>query len=171
MPSVLMALSFFPRGGSAQVARDVARELANHGWDVTLVAGSLGDEDEASNAKSFFEGVEDVRPGHPPEPRDPDAPLRAPPPFQPSYEDREDAPDVVYAKVGDDDYERLVAHWEGVLGGAGAAGSDGRHLPRLTPLNEAAARAFAGRPVVGHLHGTEILMLRAIDDGPPEGWD
>src|SRR4051794_35840878 len=105
-----MALSFFPRGGSAQVARYVARELPRHGWDVTLVAGSLGDEDEASNARSFFEGV-DVHAVDYPEPRDADAPRRAAPPFQPSYEDREDAPDVVYAKVGDDDFERLVALW------------------------------------------------------------
>jgi glycosyltransferase involved in cell wall biosynthesis len=25
-------------------------------------------------------------------------------------------------------------------------------------------------PVVGHLHGTELLMLKAIEDGPPAGW-
>jgi glycosyltransferase involved in cell wall biosynthesis len=25
-------------------------------------------------------------------------------------------------------------------------------------------------PVIGHLHGTELLMLRAIDEGPPDGW-
>jgi glycosyltransferase involved in cell wall biosynthesis len=171
MPRVLMALSFFPRGGSAQVARYVARELPNHGWDVTLVAGSLGDEDEASNAKSFFEGVEDVRPVDYTESRDADDPLRADPPFQPSYEDREDAPDVVYAKVGDDDYERLVSHWEGVLRDAGAEDADVLHLHHLTPLNEAAARAFGDKPVIGHLHGTEILMLNAIEDGPPDGWE
>jgi glycosyltransferase involved in cell wall biosynthesis len=38
-------------------------------------------------------------------------------------------------------------------------------------MNEAAARSFPGVPVIGHLHGTEVLMLRAIDDGPPDGWD
>ena len=26
-------------------------------------------------------------------------------------------------------------------------------------------------PVVGHLHGTELLMLERIADGPPAGWD
>jgi glycosyltransferase involved in cell wall biosynthesis len=165
-----MALSFFPRGGSAQVARYVARELPDHGWDVTLVAGSLGDEDEASNADSFFEGV-DVHPVDYTQSRDADDPLRADPPFQPSYEDRDDAPDVVYAKVDDDDFERLVSHWEGVLREAGAEHADVLHLHHLTPLNEAAARAFGDKPVVGHLHGTEILMLRAIEDGPPDGWD
>jgi glycosyltransferase involved in cell wall biosynthesis len=37
-------------------------------------------------------------------------------------------------------------------------------------MNEAAARAFAGVPVIGHLHGTEVLMLNAIDEGPPPEW-
>src|SRR5918911_3430402 len=170
VPRALMALTFFPRGGSAQVARYVARELPSHGWEVRLVAGSLGGEDEQSNAKSFFEGL-DVYPVDYTRSREADDPLRADPPFQPSYEDREDAPDVVYAKVGDDDFGRLVSFWEGVLRDAGAADADVLHLHHLTPINEAAARAFGDKPVVGHLHGTEILMLRAIEDGPPEGWD
>src|SRR2546421_12041921 len=38
-------------------------------------------------------------------------------------------------------------------------------------MNEAAARAFPDVPVVGHLHGTEVLMLREIERGPPAGWD
>src|SRR3954467_13264850 len=165
-----MALSFFPRAGSRQVARYGARELPRHGWDVRRVAGSLGDEDEASNALSFFEGV-DVHPVDYTESRDADDPLRADPPFQPSYEARDDAPDVVYAKVGDEDFERLVSMWEGVLREAGAEDADVLHLHHLTPLNEAAARAFGDKPVIGHLHGTEVLMLNAIDDGPPDGWD
>src|SRR4051794_15254987 len=165
-----MALSFFPRGGSAQVARYVARELPRHGWNVTLVAGSVGDEEEASNAHAVFEGI-GVHPVDYTRARDADAPLRADPPFQPSYEDREDAPDVVYAKVGEEDFERLVALWEGVLRDAGAAEADILHLHHLTPLSEAAARAFGDKPVIGHLHGTEVLMLNAIDEGPPEGWD
>src|SRR4051794_41650090 len=82
VPRVLMALTFFPRGGSAQVARYVARELPRHGWDVTLVAGSLGDEDEASNARSFFGGV-DVRPVDYTESRAAGGPLRAHPPLPP----------------------------------------------------------------------------------------
>ena len=165
-----MALSFFPRGGSAQVARYVARELPRHGWDVTLVTGSLGSESEPSNAQSFYGGL-DVHSVDYTASLESDDPLRTDPPFQPSYEDRAEAPDVVYAKVGDDDYERLVAHWERVLRDAGAEQADVLHLNHLTPLNEAAARAFPDKPVVGHLHGTELLMLRAIDDGPPAGWD
>ena len=43
------------------------------------------------------------------------------------------------------------------------------HLHHLTPLNEAAARVAPDVPVVGHLHGTELLMLEAIE-ADPERW-
>src|SRR3954454_566286 len=165
-----MSLMFFPRGGSAQVARYVARALPGAGWDVTLVAGSLGDESEASNASVFFEGVADLREVDYTAARDAPDPLAATPPFQPSFEDRADAPDRVFAAVPDEAYERLVSCWEAVLADAGAAGADVLHLHHLTPMNEAAARSFPDVPVVGHLHGTELLMLNAIEQGPPDGW-
>src|SRR3954451_12310396 len=165
-----MSLMFFPRGGSAQVARYVARALPNAGWDVTLVAGSLGDETEASNAAVFFEGVEDLRPVDYTAARDAPDPLAATPPFQPSFEDRADAPDRVFAAVPDEAYESLVACWEEVLADAGAADADVLHLHHLTPMNEAASRSFSDVPVIGHLHGTELLMLNAIESGPPDGW-
>jgi glycosyltransferase involved in cell wall biosynthesis len=165
-----MSLMFFPRGGSAQVARYVSRALPGAGWDVTLVAGSLGDSSEASNAEVFFEGVEDLRAVDYTESRAAPDPLAAEVPFQPSFEDRADAPDRVFAAVSDEDFERLVSFWEGVLADAGAADADVLHLHHLTPMNEAVARSFPDVPVVGHLHGTELLMLKAIEDGPPEGW-
>src|SRR3954469_5109917 len=109
---VVMALMFFPRGGSAQVARYVTRSLPGAGWDVTLVVGSLGEEGEASNATTFFRDVEDVRPVDYTAARDAEDPLAADPPFQPSFEDRPGAPDRVFAAVDDDGYERLVSAWE-----------------------------------------------------------
>jgi glycosyltransferase involved in cell wall biosynthesis len=166
-----MALMFFPRGGSAQVARYVARALPGAGWDVTLVAGSLGEEGEASYAGTFFRDVEDLRQVDYTAARDAPDPLAADPPFQPSFEDRPGAPDRVFASVDDETYERLVSTWEGVLGDAGAGDADILHLHHLTPMNEAAARSFPSVPVVGHLHGTEVLMLNAIAEGPPDGWD
>src|SRR5438093_140257 len=145
-----MALMFFPRGGSAQVARYVARFLPDAGWDVTLVAGSLGEKD--SNAQKFFEGVEDLRAVDYTEARDADDPLAADPPFQPSFEDRPGAPDRVFAAVDDETYERLASAWERELREAGAGEADVLHLHHLTPMNEAAARAFPSVPVAGHLH-------------------
>jgi glycosyltransferase involved in cell wall biosynthesis len=163
-----MGLMFFPRGGSAQVARYLARALASEGWDVTVACGSLGGPGDPSHARTFYSGV-DVRP------LDYTAAASAPDPlaagFQPSYEDRAGAPDRVFARVGDAEYERLVAVWERQLAEAGAAEADVLHLHHLTPIHEAAERSFPSIPRIGHLHGTELLMLREIDDAPPPGWD
>jgi len=155
---VVMALLFFPRGGSAQVARYLARALPAAGWQPRLVAGSLGAPGDAGHAGTFFSGI-DVR----------EVPY-ASGALHPSYEDRPGAPDPVFARVGDAGYEALVARWQRALADAGAAEADVLHLHHLTPVNEAAARSFPDVPVVGHLHGTELLMLRRIDSGAPAGW-
>jgi glycosyltransferase involved in cell wall biosynthesis len=165
-----MALLFFPRGGSAQVARYMARALPRAGWDVTLLSGSLGGRGDATNAETFFSGIEVHAVDYTGARGAPD-PLAFDPPFHPSYEDRPGAPDRVFARVDDAAYEHLVAFWEQALRGAGAGACDLLHLHHLTPINEAAARAFPEVPVVGHLHGTEVLMLNEIAAGPPAGWD
>lgn len=166
---VLMALMFFPRGGSSQVARYVSRFLPDAGWDVTLLSGSLGARAEASNAETFFEGL-DVRAVDYTRAVASEDPLAADPPMHPSYEDRPDAPDSVFAAVDDHGYEHLVDAWSRELERAGAADADVLHLNHLTPINEAAARLCPEVPVVGHLHGTELLMLGEIESGPPPGW-
>jgi len=43
-------------------------------------------------------------------------------------------------------------------------GVDKLYLHHLTPLNEAAARALPGVPIIGHIHGTELLMLEEIEE-------
>ena len=155
---MLSALMFFPRGGSAHVARALARELPAHGCEVTVVSGSLPG---LGDAEHFYEGcdVHAVRFD------------RGEAPMHPSYEDRADAPDRVFAALDDDAYEAHVAAWSRALEDAGAADADVLHLHHLTPIHEAAARVAPGVPVVGHLHGTELLMLERIADGPPASWD
>jgi glycosyltransferase involved in cell wall biosynthesis len=169
---VCCALFFFPRGGSSHVARALCESLPAAGWQPTLVAGSLGTPGQPTHAASFFAGI-DVLPFEYPAARaataSGDEPV-APIPFQPSYEDRPGAPDRVFAVVGDDDYERLVAAWRQALAEAGAARADVLHLHHLTPANEAALRSFPHVPIVGQLHGTELAMLRAIETGPPASW-
>jgi len=167
--SVVSALFFFPRGGSAQVTRSLARALPAVGWQPTLVAGSLGRAGEPTHAASFFAGI-DVHPLNYSPALEHADPLTAPVPFPPSYEDRPDAPDRVFAAVDDAAYERLVAAWIEVLARAGAGRADLLHLHHLTPANEAAARAFPSLPVLGQLHGTELAMLRMIEAGAPPGW-
>ena len=36
-----MGLLFFPRGGSAHVARNLATSLPHAGWDATILTGSV----------------------------------------------------------------------------------------------------------------------------------
>jgi glycosyltransferase involved in cell wall biosynthesis len=154
---VINGLMFSPRGGSAQVARAIAGELPQQGWDVTLVSGSSSG---LSDASVFFDGL-DVRPVR----FD-----RGDAPMHPSYEDRPGAPDRCFAMVGDEEYERHVAAWAYALDEAEAADADVLQLNHLTPLNEAALRVAPEVPVVGHLHGTELLMLERIASGPPDTW-
>jgi glycosyltransferase involved in cell wall biosynthesis len=164
---VLEGLLFFPRGGSAHVVRSLSRALPSRGWQVTVLSGSRAGH---GDARRFFSGL-DVRTV------DFDAaaasadPLAHDPPFHPSYEDRPDSPDRVFAALDDAAYELQVTAWSRALAESGAAGADVLHLHHLTPLNEAAERVAGGVPVVGHLHGTELLMLEEIAAGPPAGWD
>jgi glycosyltransferase involved in cell wall biosynthesis len=150
---------FFPRGGSAHVARALARELPVHGCEVTVVSGSRSGH-TVGDAARFYEGL-DV---HPVDFTNDDAPMH------PSYEDRPDAPDPVFAALDDAAYEEHVAAWAGALEEAGAADADVLHLHHLTPIHEAAFRVAPDVPVVGHLHGTELLMLERVAEGPPPSW-
>jgi glycosyltransferase involved in cell wall biosynthesis len=151
---VLSGLMFFPRGGSAHVARALGHELPAHGWDVTLVAGSRSGH---GDARRFYANLAV-------QPVDFDA---GDAPMHPSYEDRPDAPDGVFAGIGDAGFEAHVAAWTRALAEAGAADHDVLHLHHLTPLHEAAARVAPEVPVITHLHGTELLMLEAIAEGAP----
>ena len=172
---VISGILFSPRGGSAHVARALARELPRHGWDVVLVSGSRSDLGDDGDARRFYAGAKvhavDFTPtlhraGDPMT----FAPAPGEAPMHPSFEDRADAPDRVFAVLDDAAAERQVAAWTTALTGAGAAETDVLHLHHLTPLNAAAARAAPGVPVVGHLHGTELLFLEQVAGGPPAGW-
>ena len=60
--------------------------------------------------------------------------------------------------------------WSDALRAIEAAGADVLHLHHLTPIDEAAARVAPQTPVVSHLHGTELMMLEAIDAGRGAHW-
>ena len=61
-----------------------------------------------------------------------------------------------------------MAAWQDALTEAGAADADLLHLSHLTPMHEAAIRSFPDVPRVGHLHGTEMLMLNETTNGLPK---
>ena len=172
MNRALSAIMFSPRGGSAHGARTLARYLPAHGWTTTLVSGSRTDLGLDGDARHFYAGL-DVRPvdftpalAQP----DPSHPADDTAPMHPSYEDRPDAPDRVFASLDDLDFERQVRAWSAALSAAGAEDADVLHLHHLTPINEAAQRLAPSTPIVGQLHGTELLMLEQIDAGAPPTW-
>ena len=162
---VVSGLFFFPRGGSAQVARALGRALAQTGWEVTLAAGSLGRRGSRrmrrpSSPLSIW-SASTIRPigGR-------EGACRS----SPRTRTGRARPIASSPAVDDDAYERLVDVWVDALDRAGAARAEVLHLHHLTPANEAALRAFPAVPVVGQLHGTELAMLRAIEAGAPAGW-
>jgi len=169
---VVSASIFFPRGGSAHVLRSLGLRLPGEGWDVTVVCGTRHDAGGHGDAKRFYRGL-DVRAVDFTAALAADDPLDPPggaPPMHPSYEDRRNAPDRVFASLDDRAFHRQVDAWARALDAAGAANADVLHLHHLTPINEAARRVAPDVPVVGHLHGTELLMLERIADGPPPTW-
>lgn len=138
------------------MTRALAAALPEHGWDVTIVAGSRGGGG-LGDATRFFAGL-DVRPV------DFDA---GDAPLHPSFEDRPGAHDRVFAALDDAAFEEHAGAWARAFERAGAADCDVLHLHHLTPLHEAAARVAPNVPVVTHLHGTELLMLEEIAEGAP----
>jgi glycosyltransferase involved in cell wall biosynthesis len=155
---VLNGILFFPRGGSSHVTRSLASELPAHGWDVRVLSGSL--PGGPGDAERFYRGLDlqvvDFAAG--------DAPMH------PSYEDRPGAPDRCFALVDDAGYRAHVTAWKRGLREADAGAFDVLLLNHLTPLNEAAAQIAPEIPIVGHLHGTELMMLEQIDEGAPDHW-
>lgn len=165
---VLMALMFYPRGGSAHAVRALSTCLRAEGYEVTVVAGSRTDLADSGDARALFGA--DVHAVRFDEALAAPDPLRyeGPPgtaPLHPSFEDRPGAPDRVFASLDDDEFELQVEAWSRELDDAGAADADVLHLGHLTPVNEAALRVAPGVPVVGQLHGTELLMLEQIARG------
>ena len=152
-----MGLLFFPRGGSAQVARYLAPCLAHAGWTVSLVTGSLGHAGEETNASTFFAGLDDV---HPLDYSARDVPMH------PSYEDRPGAPDPVLARVPPSEAARLAARWDDQLVAAGGDHATLFHLHHLTPQHEAVIRRWPDATIVAHLHGTELKFLEAVEQSP-----
>jgi glycosyltransferase involved in cell wall biosynthesis len=172
MPHILSAILFSPRGGSAHAARALTQGLRDQGCVVTLVAGSRGDQGVHGDARAFYGEVRGVA-------FDAALATAAPQrftgpagsaPLHPSYEDRAGAPDRVFAALDDDEYALQVDAWSRELTRAGARDADVLHLHHLTPINEAAARVAPNVPIVGQLHGTELLMLERIAGPDPPEW-
>jgi glycosyltransferase involved in cell wall biosynthesis len=166
---ILMSLVFYPRGGSAQVARYLSRALIDLGHDVHLATGTLRDGDEHHDAERFFEGIPltlvdytDAWRGF----QNGQDPIsdQWEIPFHPSYEDKPGVPDRVFYSLTETEYRALVRCWTAVFEDVRERfRPDLLHLHHLTHAHTAAARIFPSVPKLTQLHGTEIKMLERLD--------
>jgi D-inositol-3-phosphate glycosyltransferase len=167
---ILMAIAFYPRGGSAQVTRYLARALRDRGHTVQVVAGSLKHSDSAFDAEVFFEGLPVAEVDYTDAARGFEAGLdpmseHFAVPFQPSYEDKPAVPDRVFYKVNGSQLSHLVASWRRVLSKvADEFRPDLAHLHHLNHLHLAmmAPGSIKRLAKIGHLHGTELKMLEEM---------
>ncbi len=167
---ILMAIAFYPRGGSAQVARYLARALRDRGHTVQVVSGSLKHSGPDLDANVFFEGLPVVEVDYTEAALGFEAGLdpmseQFAVPFQPSYEDKPAAPDRIFYKVSERQLTHLVASWLRVLSKvADEFRPDLAHLHHLNHLHLAAMGPCSMQrlPKVSHLHGTELKMLEEM---------
>lgn len=161
-----MGLLFYPRGGSAQVALYLAGALEEAGWHTELVCGSLGPDGERTNAATFFKDMEVHSVDYDPAFEAADGgsdPIAADFPLHPSFEDRPDATDRVFAAVSPELGDHLVKAWAAFVDEALGGEVEVMHLHHLSVLQEAFACARPGVPMVTHLHGTDLKMIDRID--------
>ena len=167
---ILMSHIFYPRGGSAQVARYLSRALIDLGHEVRLITGTLHDGDPQHDANVFFEDIpltvvdytnawRGFEQGEDPLSDEWKVP------FHPSYEDKPGVPDRVFYKLTDAEYAALLRCWTGVFEGVREHfHPDLIHLHHLTHAHVAAAQLFPSVPKLTQLHGTEIKMLEHLDE-------
>ena len=166
-----MAIAFYPRGGSAQVVRYLARALTARGHNVLIVAGSLKGADPTSDAAKFYDGLPLVEGDYTKAAAGLAAGLnpmsgRFDVPFPPSYEDKPGAPDRVFYRVSRTDMRHLVACWRDVLSKTTSQFQpDIAHLHHLNHVHLAATGLPSMRrlPKLAHLHGTELKMLQEMN--------
>jgi glycosyltransferase involved in cell wall biosynthesis len=164
---ILQSLIFYPRGGSAHVARALAREARRMGHQIETVAGSLGRPGDATHAETFYAGLPLHVMDYAAAQRDFDAgrdPMLSPQPFHPSYEPRGAVADRLFTAVSPELTRHSESAWSIVYRSlADGFDPDVVHMHHLTPQLNAALEVFPRRPIVAHLHGTELKMLELID--------
>lgn len=163
-----MGFYFYPRGGSAQVARYLCRAMAGGRWCPTLFAGSLGTATESSNAGRFFSGVRceslDYSSARDRWTSGGD-PMTAAIPMHASYEDKASVPDRVFLDLDRAAFASQVRSWKLFLSEHTIAAPSVVHLHHLTPMHEAVRTLWPAVPLITHLHGTELKMLASVQGG------
>jgi glycosyltransferase involved in cell wall biosynthesis len=165
-PSIAMGFYFFPRGGSAQVARYLCRALGSGEYAPTLFAGSMGTPADGSNAHKFFSGIRchslDYTSARSEWCTSGDA-MASSVPMPASYEDKPGVPDRIFFDLDAAAFDRQVASWTRFFKSYATVAPSLVHLHHLTPMHEAVRAVWPTAAVVTHLHGTELKMLESVD--------
>jgi glycosyltransferase involved in cell wall biosynthesis len=151
---------FYPRGGSSRVVRYLMQHLGMQGWNTRVFSGSLGTAGSTSHAGTFYAPTDVIASDYTNALRAHEGgndALAEPVPFHPSYEDRPDVPDRVFAAVAPDTAAGLETYWRRHFTDHLAGETGLLHLHHLTPQHAAAQRL--GRTVLTTLHGTELKFL------------
>ena len=159
----IMALYFYPRGGSAQVVRYLASRIGKL-FNTRVFTGSLGEAGDLTHARTFFAGLDPIALDYTAadlEWRNGGDPLRADPPMHGSFEDRPGVPDIFLAKLSPELAELQVSAWRRTFSLVEEE-PEIAHLHHLTPMHPAAFDIWRGAKVVTHLHGTELKMIEII---------
>jgi glycosyltransferase involved in cell wall biosynthesis len=166
--SITMGFYFFPRGGSAQVARYLCRALVGVHWKPTLFAGSVGTLDDSSNARRFFGGIDCEALDYSPAVRESRAgrdAMAANVPMHASYEYKQGVPDRIFIDLDDAAFHRQVDSWTRFFAARAMDRPDVVHLHHLTPMHDAIRNVWPDVPVITHLHGTELKMMESVQVG------
>jgi len=158
-----MGFYFYPRGGSAQVARYLSRALVGTQWEPTVFSGSLGSEREPSHAGNFFAALRCESLDYSPAVQSWAAgadPMAAPVPMHASYEAKPGVPDCHFFDLDECAFDRQVESWKRFLSRAHRMPAL-VHLHHLTPMHEAVQQLWPSVPMITHLHGTELKMLES----------
>jgi D-inositol-3-phosphate glycosyltransferase len=110
---LIMALYFYPRGGSAQVVQYLIRRL-RRSWDARLYTGSLGEARALTHAGTLFRGLDPIvidytaaeaawRQGSDLQSTDP--------PMHGSFEDQVGVPDTFLARLSPAQQAQHVSAW------------------------------------------------------------
>lgn len=143
-PTVDHGILFYPRGGSSLVVKNLTEQTLAAGRRARIFAGSLGQPGAYSHARTFFDGlpltVSDYNPAAAAHARGEDALAQAIP-LHPSYEDRIDVPDRVFAAVAPQTGGTIEDYWRRHLTAHQAGATGVLHLHHLTPCTASPAVA------------------------------
>lgn len=163
---LVMGLQFYPRGGSAFVARYLLDTFAERGWAPTLVTGSLGAAGAMTHADTFFGDVDIVAADYTAAQRafETGEDLHAAaPPIHWSYEDAGDVADRILASIPPRPAHRYVDPWIELFSRAIDDRTEFVHLHHLTAQFDAVTQQWLDLPVLVHLHGTDLKFIEAVD--------